>query len=94
VVVDEDIDVYNEEEVLWAVATRCCPDTDIDIVPRLVGGALVPVAYDETRLKKGYMATKMVIDATMPVELPFATRITPPKELWERIKLEDYIKHG
>jgi UbiD family decarboxylase len=23
VVVDEDINIYNEEEVLWAVATRC-----------------------------------------------------------------------
>ena len=93
VVVDEDIDVYNEEEVLWAVATRCCPDIDIDIIPRTVGGALVPTSYDETRLKKGPMNSKMVIDATMPVELPFATRITPPEDLWQRMKLEDYIKN-
>jgi 2,5-furandicarboxylate decarboxylase 1 len=92
VVVDEDIDVYNEEEVLWAVATRCTADQDIDIVPRMLGGKLVPTSYDETRQKRGPMASKMVIDATMPVEQPFATRITPPKDLWERMKLEDYVK--
>jgi 2,5-furandicarboxylate decarboxylase 1 len=92
VVVDEDIDVYNEEEVLWAVATRCCPDTDIDIIPRMAAGILDPTSYDETRLKRGNMNSKMVIDATMPVELPFATRITPPEDLWERMKLADYIK--
>jgi 2,5-furandicarboxylate decarboxylase 1 len=92
VVVDEDIDVYNEEEVLWAVATRCCPDIDIDIVPRIISGTLVPTSYDETRLKKGPMNSKMVIDATMPVELPFATRITPPEDLWQRMNLKDYIK--
>jgi 2,5-furandicarboxylate decarboxylase 1 len=92
IVVDEDIDVYNEEEVLWAVATRCCPDIDIDIIPRTVGGPLVPTSYDETRLKRGRMASKMVIDATMPVELPFPTRIRPPEDLWERIKLSEYLK--
>lgn len=92
VVVDEDINVYNEEEVLWAVATRCTPDIDIDIVPRIVGGPLVPTSYDESRLKRGNLASKMVIDATMPIGRPFATRIRPPQDLWERMKLEDYIK--
>lgn len=92
IVVDEDIDVYNEEEVLWAVYTRCCPDKDIDVVSRIIGGALIPTTYDETRLKKGYMATKMVIDATQPVGQPLATRIRPPKELWDTMKLEDYVK--
>ena len=91
-VVDDDINVYNEEEVMWAVATRCCPDMDIDIVSRMAAGILDPTSYDETRLKRGNMNSKMVIDATMPVELPFATRITPPEDLWERMKLEDYIK--
>jgi 2,5-furandicarboxylate decarboxylase 1 len=92
VVVDDDIDVYNEEEVLWAVATRCCPDLDINIIPRMAAGILDPTSYDETHLKGGNMNSKIIIDATMPVELPFATRITPPKDLWERMKLEDYLK--
>lgn len=91
VVVDEDIDVYNEEEVLWAVATRVIPDEDIVIIPRITGPHLHPTAYDETRLKRGHMTSKMIIDATMPVGLHFETRITPPKDLWEAMKLEDYI---
>ena len=92
VVVDEDIDVFNEEEVLWAIATRCCPDIDIDIIPRIQAGFLDPTAYDETHLKRGPMNSKMIIDATKPVELPFATRIVPDPDLWQRMKLEDYIE--
>lgn len=91
IVVDEDIDVYNEEEVLWALATRVCPDLDVDIISRIAGGKLDPTAYDETRLKKGVMTSKMIIDATKPVGLPFPVRITPPKELWDSMKLEDYL---
>lgn len=92
VVVDEDIDVYNEEEVLWAVATRVSPDLDIDIIPFLAGGKLDPTAYDETRFRKGAMTSKMIIDATKPVRLPFPTRITPPEEVWGRMNLKEYIR--
>jgi 2,5-furandicarboxylate decarboxylase 1 len=92
VVVDEDVDVYNEEDVLWAVATRACLDLDIDVIPRLAGGKLDPTAYDETRLKRGAMTSKMVIDATQKVGVPFPDRIVPPNELWGRMKLKDYVK--
>jgi 2,5-furandicarboxylate decarboxylase 1 len=96
VVVDEDIDVYNEEEVQWAVSTRVTPDIDIIFLPRVAGCPLAPTSYDEERLKRevsgGTMNTKMVIDATRPVNLPFATRVTPPKDLWNSMKLGDYLK--
>jgi len=92
VVVDEDIDVYNEEEVLWAIATRVVGDKDISIIPEVTGAHLDPCAYDETRLKRGSMVSKVIIDATKPVDLPFATRITPPQDLWSSMKLADYLK--
>ncbi len=92
VIVDEDIDVYNEEDVMWAVATRVHPDLDIDVIPRLAGGKLDPTSYDETRLKRGAMTSKMVIDATKKIGLPFPSRIVPPEGPWEKIKLKDYIK--
>jgi 2,5-furandicarboxylate decarboxylase 1 len=92
VVVDEDIDVYNEKDVLWAVATRACPDIDIDVIPRLAGGKLDPTAYDETRFKKGAMTSKMIIDATKPVGIPFPTKIEPPEKVWKSMRIEDYIK--
>ncbi len=92
VVVDEDIDVYNEEEVLWAVATRVEADLDVSIIPSVTGANLDPSCYDETRFKRGTMTTKMIIDATRPVELPFATRITPPKTLWDSMSLDNYLR--
>ena len=92
IVVDEDIDIYNEEEVLWALATRCRPHEDIDIVRHISAAPLDPTSYDETHQQKGNLNSKMVIDATMPVELPFSTKITPDPETWQRIALEDYVK--
>lgn len=92
VVVDDDVNVYDEEEVLWAIATRAVPDIDITILSRTLGDPLCPMAYDETRLKKGPMNSKLIIDATKPVELPFPTRVTPPKDLWATMDLKDYIK--
>ena len=91
VVVDEDIDVFNEQEVLWAVGTRVVADRDIHIVPDIIGPKLDPTAYDETRLQGGTMVSKVTIDATKPIGRTFATRIAPPKDLWELMKLEDYI---
>lgn len=92
IVVDEDVDVYNEEEVLWAVATRSEWDEDLLLVPRTTGAHLDPTAYNESRLNRGHMTTKAVIDATRPVDKPFATRITPSPELWQSMRLADYIK--
>ncbi len=92
VVVDEDIDVYDEQEVLWAVATRVEGDKDISIIPEATGAHLDPTAYDETRLKRGPMTNKVIIDATKPVGLPFATRITPPEGLWKSMNLADYLR--
>ncbi len=93
VVVDEDIDVYNEEEVLWAIATRVTADLDISIIPRMTGQNLDPTRYDESRrAREGYMVTKVIIDATKPLDLPFPTRITLPEELWNSMSLDDYLK--
>ncbi|MFH1003276.1 MAG: UbiD family decarboxylase [Chloroflexota bacterium] len=92
VVVDEDVDVFNEQDVLWAMATRVVADRDVSIISEAMGQRLDPSAYDENRTGRGYLVSKMIIDATMPVEIPFATRVTPKKELWERMQLEDYLK--
>lgn len=92
VVVDEDIDVYDEEEVLWAICTRVQADLDISIIPGVAAANLDPSSYDETRFKRGTMSTKMIIDATKPVESPFPARITPPKALWDSMRLDNYLR--
>ena len=85
VVVDADIDVHNEEEVMWAVATRVQADQDVDIIKNAKGNTLDPSQTDDI------MTTKMIIDATRPVQRTFAARLAIPKDALERISLEDFI---
>jgi len=59
VAVDDDIDVYNEEEVLWALATRFQADTDMFMVPKVFCNRLDPSSVDG-------MSAKIGLDATMP----------------------------
>lgn len=60
VAVDDDIDVFNEEEVLWALATRFQADTGMFVVPRVFCNRLDPSAVDG-------MSAKMGLDATAPL---------------------------
>jgi len=85
VVVDADIDVYNEEQVMWAVATRVQADQDVDMIKNAKGNTLDPSQTDDI------MTTKMIIDATRPVQRPYAARLTIPNEAMERIDIEDFV---
>jgi UbiD family decarboxylase len=85
VVVDADIDVFNEREVLWAVATRVQADRDVDIIKDVKGNTLDPSQTDDI------MTAKMIIDATKPVRRPFPSRVEVPAEALERVRLEDFI---
>ncbi len=92
VVVDDDIDVYNEKEVLWAISTRMVADRDLLILPNVKGAHLDPVSYNESREGRGPMTTHLVIDATKPVEGEFEVKIESDEHLWNTMKLEDYLK--
>lgn len=59
VVVDDDVDVHNDADVLWAVATRMQADQDIDIMRNAMGAILDPSNHDG-------LTAKMIIDATRP----------------------------
>lgn len=91
IVVDDDIDIYNERDVMWAVATRVQGDKDITIIPNVCGSHLDPLAYDESRLGKGSMTTKVIIDATKPIDKPFSERVKPSEEVMKRIRIEDFL---
>ena len=69
VVVDEDIDIYDDKAVEWAVATRFQGDEDLLMVRGARGSSLDPSA-DETTAKIG-------IDATKPLGAPGFDRIGP-----------------
>jgi 4-hydroxy-3-polyprenylbenzoate decarboxylase len=64
IVVDEDIDVTNLEEVLWAVCTRTDPATSIDFIRRAWASKAEPM------LRPGEPAfnSRAVIDACKPFE--------------------------
>ncbi len=85
VVVDSDIDVYNEQEVMFAVATRVQADQDIDMIKNVKGNTLDPSQLDDIT------TTKMLVDATKPVNRPFPERVRLPQEALDRFQLEDYI---
>lgn len=91
IVVDDDVDIYNEEQVLWAIATHCEADRDLTVIANAMGAHLNPAAYAEIRHQHGSMNSKLIIDATRPATLPFAERIKPPAAAWERVRLEDYV---
>ncbi|MDP2930867.1 MAG: UbiD family decarboxylase, partial [Chloroflexota bacterium] len=74
VVVDSDIDPYNETEVLWAIATRVQPDEDVEIIHNIKGGNLDP------SVRGDLLSSKMIIDATKPTGRPFEERIRIPAE--------------
>jgi UbiD family decarboxylase len=85
VVVDADINIYNEEEVLWAMATRVQADQDVDIIKNVKGNTLDPSQTDNI------MTAKMIIDATRPVQRPYEARVSVPKTALENTRLEDFI---
>ncbi|MEM2110938.1 MAG: UbiD family decarboxylase [Candidatus Bathyarchaeia archaeon] len=71
VVVDEDVDIFNEEEVLWAVATRSQWDRDLVIIAGARGASLDPSSAAGISARGG-------IDATKKMH-PIATRAFPEK---------------
>lgn len=86
VVVDDDVDVFNEQEVLWAVATRMRADEDIDIIENVKGNTLDPSV-------RGEVATsKMIVDATIPVDEQYPPRLDLPEDALEEMTPEDYIE--
>ncbi len=50
IVVDDDVDLFSNSEVLWAIGTRCEPETAIDIVKGTVG--LPGVAWESPERKR------------------------------------------
>ena len=78
VVVDEDVDVFDEEQVLWSVATRMQAERDVFIVGNSMGTLLDPSATDGT-------TSKMGIDATRPLG-DFPSTLTLSREAVERAR--------
>ena len=80
VVVDDDIDVFDESDVLWAVATRMQADRDLVVIGGSLGALLDPSADDCG------VTAKLGIDATRPFGQAFPEKLVMPPErmAWAR----------
>lgn len=98
IAVDEDVDIFNPTEVLWAIGTRVNPQTDVFIIPETRVHPMDPTGIELVKpgspLGWSRMGSKMGIDATKP---PLSDpekredfeRIRPINV--DKIKREDYL---
>ena len=84
VIVDDDIDVFDEEQVLWAVSNRFQADKDLVVIANAQGSELDPSAGP------GGVNAKMGLDATKPLT-GFAPELRVPEEIMTRIQLKDFL---
>jgi 2,5-furandicarboxylate decarboxylase 1 len=89
VVVDDDIDIFDERDVEWAVTTRYQSDKDTIMIKDL-SGSLDPSGRIDSR-KLGIITAKMGIDATKSFEEGAMRSYEKPKIPFE-IDLREYME--
>ena len=81
IVVDEDVDIFDMSDVMWAVSTRVRAEKDMVFIPGCKGAILDPTSDPET-----FTLTKMGIDATRPIGVDFAERLAISDAQRERVR--------
>lgn len=84
VVVDPDVDIYNMQDIEWAIATRFQASKDLVIISGAASNKLDPSTCHG-------VGDKMGLDATVPLDAESGKyeRISIPKE--KEIKLDEYL---
>jgi 2,5-furandicarboxylate decarboxylase 1 len=92
VVVDSDIDVFNDGDVLWAIGTRFDAAQDMLVIPEWSGpGGLLPTGwkYHEDGTRSAKTMAAMILDATKPgPPIPYPERAQVPDSEVEAADLE------
>lgn len=84
VVVDEDVDIFNMEEVEWAIATRFQAERDLVVVHGAQGSKLDPSTDDG-------MGSKMGLDCTIPLQSEPMRYLRVRIPGFDTIQLNDYV---
>ncbi|MCL5960934.1 MAG: UbiD family decarboxylase [Chloroflexi bacterium] len=102
IVCDEDVDIYDLGRVFWAIAYRVDPTRDIITYPGWIS-PLDPIVHPTERLGYGgNKGTRMLIDATKPIDKPrseklfgekFAPVAYPDKETMKLVT-EKWAQYG
>lgn len=79
VVVDPDIDVFNEREVLWAVVTQARLDRDLTVIPQAQG------------FRPWLGSAIAIIDATRPDDPDFPERSRIPQDVLARMEISAFL---
>ena len=83
-VVDDDVDVRNERQVMWAFATQFQADRDLTVYTDRPGSSIDPSADDPSR------SAKLIFDCTRPRDdFPPANRIDPA--ILEKMNLDRWL---
>jgi 2,5-furandicarboxylate decarboxylase 1 len=87
VVVDHDINIFDNQQVLWAISTRTQPSRDLLSIPNSRGSDLDPSSPIDG------VTSKLGIDATASPSLnQFTPRHRMPKEILDFMNLDEYLK--
>jgi 2,5-furandicarboxylate decarboxylase 1 len=88
IVVDDDVDIFDMEKVMWAVATRSRPEEDVVVFPRLSTSGMDPSAF---RLEgtDSFWNSGLGIDATKPYGQPFPDVVEVPGV--DKVNLDEEI---
>jgi len=95
IVVDEDVDIYDDRKVLWAVMTRTQADRSFFFVPGSYISRVDPTGYPAWQSgEKGgrLLSTRLGIDATRPLDPSFPEVAEPPRSMWTQINLSEYLR--
>jgi 2,5-furandicarboxylate decarboxylase 1 len=92
VVVDENIDPFDEPQVLWATHVF----TDLAKGVHVVGNVDNRRWVQPAGHRAGFGATnweeaKIIVDATRPTNVPFGSRAAIPADVMQRVRLADYL---
>ena len=85
VAVDKDVNLYDPNDVNWAITTRFNPDRDLILLPNQIGHILNPMVKINQD-GKGGTVTKMGIDATAPYPMTAKFR----RVSFMEVNLQDY----
>jgi 2,5-furandicarboxylate decarboxylase 1 len=94
IVVDEDVDIYDDGRVLWAVMTRTQADRSFFTVPGSYISRVDPTGYPAWHAADAgsrLLSTRLGVDATKPLDPGFPEVAEPPRGLWTRVDLKAYL---
>lgn len=86
IVIDEDINLYDPNEILWALTTRFQPATDMYVIPRGITSSLEPSSTADG------VTSKLMVDAT--VKSGFRGEVAEPTDEMRGTVLKRWKEYG